>query len=348
MLSEPQPAPVEADRRWDVFISYASVDGPTVARPLAQKLAAQGVSVWLDQNELLLGDRLRAKIDEGLSRSRFGVIILSKSFFDRHWPKQELDAMAARESNGQKVILPVWHEVDHDLIAASSPLLADRISVSTSRGLDRVVVDILRVVRPEAVNGLLLHEPPSLTSAPLSPVRKSSPIPAIRKSRMIWYGAVTLILVTAIIWAGYWLTSGQKPDITPGAHRIQFVVWNSLSRKPENRNEIHLTNEYLAVVIYGDRTFDVSEIDINSVRAADASLTGQGVPAAMFYPPDPKKDRSYDENRDGYPDMKLDFKIDTMRQLDYLSTDTKHLRVSGLLSGSGQRFEGVERVTVIP
>ncbi len=66
---------------WDVFISHASEDKETIAKPLAKILIHNGLSVWLDQHELFLGDSLRRKIEEGLSNSRFGVVILSKNFF---------------------------------------------------------------------------------------------------------------------------------------------------------------------------------------------------------------------------------------------------------------------------
>ena len=65
----------------DVFISHAGEDKVEVARPLTDALTASGLRVWLDENELHLGDSLRAKIDHGLAHSRFGVVVLSPSFF---------------------------------------------------------------------------------------------------------------------------------------------------------------------------------------------------------------------------------------------------------------------------
>lgn len=88
----------------DFFISHASEDKEAVARPLADELKARGFRVWLDEFELRLGDSLRAKIDEGLRVSRFGVVILSPAFFSKRWPQQELNGLAAREmSGGRKV-----------------------------------------------------------------------------------------------------------------------------------------------------------------------------------------------------------------------------------------------------
>src|SRR5207253_6486335 len=114
-------------KRWDVFISHASEDKTEVAVPLADALRRGGVKVWLDRQELRIGDSLREKIDEGLSESRFGIVILSPHFFQKGWPKRELNGLMALEEGGQKVILPVWHTMTKDQVAQYSPILADKL-----------------------------------------------------------------------------------------------------------------------------------------------------------------------------------------------------------------------------
>lgn len=69
--------------RWTAFISHASEDKSSVARPLANMLSERGVRVWVDESEIRVGDSLRNKIDEGLSHSEFGVIVLSHSFLSK-------------------------------------------------------------------------------------------------------------------------------------------------------------------------------------------------------------------------------------------------------------------------
>lgn len=132
------------DYKWDFFISHASEDKANIVRPLAERLQNHGLRVWFDEQQILIGDSLRRRIDEGLSRSRFGIVILSPSFFAKDWPQKELDALASREIGNEKVILPIWHELTEADVAYFSPLLADRKAVSTSEGLDRVVDEILR------------------------------------------------------------------------------------------------------------------------------------------------------------------------------------------------------------
>lgn len=133
---------------WDVFISHAREDTNEVARPLADILTRAGLRVWLDENELKIGDSLRRKIDDGLANSRYAIVILSPAFFAKDWPRRELDGLAARESQDTKVVLPVWHRMNQPDVAKHSPMLADRIAVSTDKGIEQVALAILKVARP--------------------------------------------------------------------------------------------------------------------------------------------------------------------------------------------------------
>jgi len=131
----------------DIFISHASEDKEEIARPLAEALRQRGLIVWYDDYVLRLGDSLREVIDRGLSSSRFGVVILSTAFFSKEWPQRELNGLLARETtHGTKVLLPVWHRVTAEEVARFSPLLVDKLSVSTALGLDVVVLKILEVI----------------------------------------------------------------------------------------------------------------------------------------------------------------------------------------------------------
>jgi len=137
---------VEPGVTWDVFISHATEDKEPFVRSLAEALRATGLRIWYDRFTLKVGDHLRRSIDQGLSRSRFGVVILSPYFFAKEWPQLELDGLAAREIAGKKVILPVWHNIDANEIRRFSPTLADRVAVKSSLGIERVVQELLDAI----------------------------------------------------------------------------------------------------------------------------------------------------------------------------------------------------------
>ncbi len=133
---------------WDVFICHATEDKDSVARPLAKRLESAGVKVWLDETALRLGDSLRKGIDEGLARSRYGIVILSPAFFAKNWTQAELGALTAKETLHTQVVLPVWYGMGSQAIRERSPLLADRVAARWEEGVDAVVARILEVVRP--------------------------------------------------------------------------------------------------------------------------------------------------------------------------------------------------------
>jgi hypothetical protein len=62
-------------------------------------------TAWLSLlTALIVGESLRGKIDEGLSHSRYGIVVLSPNFFVKTWPQQELDGLVSKEVSGIKVI----------------------------------------------------------------------------------------------------------------------------------------------------------------------------------------------------------------------------------------------------
>jgi hypothetical protein len=121
-----------AAQQYSAFISHATEDKDEVARPLAEALRKLGHNVWYDEFTLKVGDSLRRSIDAGLAKSRFGIVVLSPSFFEKGWPQYELDGLVAKEQAGQKVILPLWHRISKDDVLKYSPTLADRVALSTA------------------------------------------------------------------------------------------------------------------------------------------------------------------------------------------------------------------------
>jgi hypothetical protein len=117
---------------YDAFVCHASEDKPELVSPLVNALSKAGLKIWYDEFELRVGDSLRRSIDRGLSSSRFGIVVLSPAFFARNWPQYELDGLVAREMQGTRVVLPLWHRVTKEDVMKYSPSLADRIALSTA------------------------------------------------------------------------------------------------------------------------------------------------------------------------------------------------------------------------
>lgn len=131
-----QPTPMNSEqdmsKEFDVFISHATEDKVDFVRPLYRALSMKSLTVWFDEQELRLGDNLRQKLDDGLARSRFGVVVLSPSFFRKNWTNYELDGLMARQMDGEQVILPIWHRLTRQEILEQAPSLANVIALNSS------------------------------------------------------------------------------------------------------------------------------------------------------------------------------------------------------------------------
>ncbi|MBF0184905.1 MAG: toll/interleukin-1 receptor domain-containing protein [Magnetococcales bacterium] len=136
------------DYIWDVFISYSSNDRKEVVVPLANILAAFGIKSWLDEGEIFVGDSIYGKINDGLLKSRFVLVIFSPNFFSSSWTKKELDgAMVKAISSDNNVILPVLHNLNTDQIKQHTTILAGIRALRTEDGLENVAKEIIDVVR---------------------------------------------------------------------------------------------------------------------------------------------------------------------------------------------------------
>jgi hypothetical protein len=54
-----------------------------------------------------------------------------------------------REAGGQKIVLPIWHDVKAEEVREFSPVLADRIAVQSSEGMEKLVQEITRALESD-------------------------------------------------------------------------------------------------------------------------------------------------------------------------------------------------------
>ncbi len=128
--------------RHDVFISHASEDKKSFVEGLAERLKAEDIDVWYDKFSLKWGDSLRGQIDRGLATSRFGIVVLSKAFFNKRWPQNELDGLFALEVSGKSKILPIWHNITADEVEEFSPMLAGRLALDSAHPIEDMIAQL--------------------------------------------------------------------------------------------------------------------------------------------------------------------------------------------------------------
>ncbi len=125
---------VASDEEYDVFISHAWEDKEDFVDEFVSELRKQGLRVWYDTDKLKWGDPMREKIDKGLSKSRYGVVVLSPNYIAEHkyWTKAELNGLFQVENINGKTILPIWHNLTKKQVTEYSPIIADRKAMTTA------------------------------------------------------------------------------------------------------------------------------------------------------------------------------------------------------------------------
>jgi hypothetical protein len=177
------------DFDFDVFISHASEDKAGFVTPLANELRKHGLKVWFDKFTLKVGDSLHRSIEKGLARSRFGVVVFSPKFLAKNWPQAELDGLFAREMDGRKVILPVWHKISAVRMKKALPILADKVALRSSDGMEAVARSLVEAIRPELLEldnkkhlhsmlGMLSYRKPGGNT--LATISQSNPVQSLR------------------------------------------------------------------------------------------------------------------------------------------------------------------------
>jgi hypothetical protein len=84
------------------FISHSSIDKPFVERLATDLRTREGIDAWLDKWEILPGDRIPEKLEEGLSSAGIFVLVLSPESINSQWVSYERDAWLTAQVNEEK------------------------------------------------------------------------------------------------------------------------------------------------------------------------------------------------------------------------------------------------------
>ena len=127
-----------------VFISHSSKDKSFV-RQLAGDLATNGVTLWLDEQTIRVGDSIVDKINQGLASSDFFLAVLSDNSISSEWVKRELNQALIREIEERRVkILPI------KLTECEMPsLIKDKKYADFSKSYKQGLVDLLKAMKEE-------------------------------------------------------------------------------------------------------------------------------------------------------------------------------------------------------
>lgn len=111
---------------YDVFISHANKDKEDLIEKLYRSLEMLGIKIFYDKESLEWGDNWKDRILNGTKKAEFAIIVISENFFDREWTEKELLEFLNRQNrNGQKLILPIVHNITMNQLKDKYPSVAD-------------------------------------------------------------------------------------------------------------------------------------------------------------------------------------------------------------------------------
>lgn len=114
-------------REYDSFLSYARIDGASVAAELRQYLEELGVAVWFDEVAITPGRSQSLQMDSGLRKARTGIALLTPAYLTgRFWTERELGVLLSKST-----LIPVLHGVTFDDVRQYSGILPDLAGFTT-------------------------------------------------------------------------------------------------------------------------------------------------------------------------------------------------------------------------
>lgn len=84
-------------QKMKAFISHSSIDKPFVERLATDLRTREGIDAWVDKWEILPGDSIQAKIEEGVINAGVFLLVLSPECINSNWVSREREMWLNRQ-----------------------------------------------------------------------------------------------------------------------------------------------------------------------------------------------------------------------------------------------------------
>jgi hypothetical protein len=138
----------KADARdYDVFLSYAKIDGYETASMLRDELEKLDVSVWFDEVAITPGKSQSLQMDAGLKKANAGIALLTPAYLaGRFWTERELGVLLNKE-----ILIPVLKGCTFEDVKEYSGILPDLagFTIDPNESVEAVALKIAPAVKIE-------------------------------------------------------------------------------------------------------------------------------------------------------------------------------------------------------
>jgi hypothetical protein len=135
-------------REYDVFLSYAKIDGYETASKLRDELEKLEISVWFDEVAIIPGKSQSLQMDSGLKKAIAGIAVLTPAYLaGRFWTERELGVLLNKE-----ILIPVLKGCTFEDVKEYSGILPDLAGfvIDLDETVETVALKIAPAVKIEA------------------------------------------------------------------------------------------------------------------------------------------------------------------------------------------------------
>ena len=203
----------------NVFISYCHSDRHFVRR-LSDDLRAHKAEVWIDETEIRVGDLLLEKIQDGIGKAHFFLVVISSASVASDWVQRELAIAMDREATRKQVkVLPVVIE------RCSLPSFLVKIKYTDFREQYEIGLrELLETFRQEGYDAAV---PGDLGVGIPFRILWKTLISELSRG-FLWLCVLSLLALALFVlsskWPGYWSTVSIIPFIV-----FLLVSWNFMA-----------------------------------------------------------------------------------------------------------------------
>lgn len=130
----------------DVFICHASEDKINYVYPLIGELSTVGITYWVDEAEIMWGDDIIKKINQGLQQSKYIIVLITQNFLNKNWPQTELcNALNIEFSRNKSYVLPIFC-IDEEYVYERYPLLSSKRFIKWESGVNKIKEELEKIL----------------------------------------------------------------------------------------------------------------------------------------------------------------------------------------------------------
>jgi hypothetical protein len=107
-----------------LFILHLYKDTNGIVSPLADALAAENLTAYYEDFALEPGDSLMDALKTGLTKYKFGVVVLSRAFLRTGWRAADVEYLRGLLMSEYRDLYPVWYNVSRQDVIHHFPAIA--------------------------------------------------------------------------------------------------------------------------------------------------------------------------------------------------------------------------------